>query len=135
MAFCVTIFDTIEDPSENEECFVTSTNNLTLNKGSAYKIIYRVTKNGLPADLTGYSLRGQIRPSPSSNEVLLNMTSANLLLQIDLSTSSLVMNLTETFTRRVSQSFAYYDIELINSQAQASKVAQGLITFVPEVTR
>jgi hypothetical protein len=135
MSFCVTIFDTIEDPSENEACFITSTHNLTINKGSAYKIIYRVTKAGNPASLTGYSLRGQIRPSASSSEVLLNMTSANLLLQIDLSTSSLIMNFTESFTRRVSQTFAYYDIELINSLAQTSKVAQGLITFIPEITR
>ena len=135
MSFCVTIFDTIEDPSENDACFRTSTNNLTINKGSAYKIIYSVTKNGLAANLNGYSLRGQIRPSASSPTVLLNMTSANLLLQVDSANSALVMNLPESFTRRVQQSFAYYDIELINPQAQVTRVAQGLITFVPEVTQ
>jgi len=135
MSFCVTIFDTIEDPTENDACFVVSANNLTINKGSAYKIIYNVTKNGLAANLNGYSLRGQIRSSASSNIVLLNMTSANLLLQVDTANSALVMNLPESFTRRVVGSFAYYDIELINPQAQAAKVAQGLITFVPEVTR
>lgn len=135
MSFCVTVFDTIEDPTENDTCFVTSTNNLTLNKGSAYRIIYNVAKNGSAANLNGYSLRGQIRPSSSSNIILLNMTSANLLLQVDIANSRLVMNLPESFTRRVLESFAYYDIELINPQAQAVKVAQGLITFVPEVTR
>lgn len=135
MSFCVTIFDTIEDPTENDACFVASTNNLTINKGSAYKIIYSVTKNGSAANLNGYSLRGQIKPSASSSTVLLNMTSANLLLQVDTANSALVMNLPESFTRRVVESFAYYDIELINPQAQVAKVAQGLITFVPEVTR
>lgn len=135
MAFCVTIFDTIEDPTENDSCFVVASTNLTINKGSAYKVIYSVSKNNLPANLSGYSLRGQIRPSASSSEILLNMTSANLLLQVDVAGSSLIMNLPESFTRRVKQSLGYYDIELINSNAEAAKVVQGLITFVPEATR
>jgi hypothetical protein len=135
MSFCVTVFSVLEDPQENDSCFVVQPTNLTINKGSAYKIVYKATKSGSAANLSGYSLRGQIRPSASSSEILLNMTSANLLLQIDLSLGAIVMNLPESFTRRVAQSIAYYDIELINSQAQTARVVQGLITFVPEVTR
>lgn len=134
-SFCITLFDTLENPSENDACFVTSTKNLTINKGSGYKITFSLSKDGDPVDLTGYSLRGQVRPSASSSTVLLNMTSANLLLKIDNANSSIIMNLPESFTRRVPGTYGVYDIELLNPVSDASKIVTGLITFVPEVTQ
>lgn len=134
-SYCITLFDTIENPSENDACFLTTTKNLTINKGSGYKIIFTVTKDSNDVDLTGYSLRGQIRPSSSSNVVMLNMTSANLLLKIDNNNSSIIMNLPESFTRRVSGSYAVYDIELLSPGSDAYKIVTGLITFVSEVTQ
>lgn len=134
-SFCITLFDTIENPSETDACFLTTTKNLTINKGSGYRINFTLSKDGGPVDLTGYSLRGQIRPSATSSQVLLNMTSANLLLKIDNSNSLIVMNLPESFTRRVSETYAVYDIELLNPTADAYKIVTGLITFIPEVTQ
>lgn len=134
-SFCVTLFDTIENPGVSDACFLTATRNLTLNKGSSYRIKFLLTKDGNNVDLTGYSLRGQIRPSISSPIVLLNMTSANLLLAINNSDSTIAMNLPESFTRRVSQSLAIYDIELLNNVGESSKIVTGLITFIPEVTQ
>lgn len=133
MSYCITLFNTIENPGDNDSCFITSTKNLTLNKGSGYRITYNLTKNGVSVNLSGHTLRGQIRPSSTSSEVLLNMTSANLLLQI--SGSSIIMNLPESFTRRVVGAYAVYDIELIAPTSDAYKIVTGLITFVPEVTQ
>lgn len=134
-SFCVTLFDTIENPGESDACFITAIKNFTLNKGSGYRIIYLVKKDGSPADLSGYSLRGQIRPSASSSTILLNMTMANLLLKIDFDNSYIVMNLPESFTRRAPGTYAVYDIELLSPTADAYKIVSGLITFVPEVTQ
>lgn len=134
-SFCITLFDTIENPSETDACFLTTTKNLTINKGSGYRINFTLSKDGNSVDLTGYSLRGQIRPSATSSQVLLNMTSANLLLRIDNSNSLIVMNLPESFTRRVSEIYAVYDIELLNPTSDAYKIVTGLITFIPEVTQ
>lgn len=134
-SFCISIFDSIENPSENDSCFVTSTKNLTLNKGSSYRISFLLSKDDNSVNLTGYSLRGQIRPSISSPTILLNMTSANLLLKINNSNSTIEMNLPESFTRKVTQSVAVYDIELINNIGETSKIVTGLITFIPEVTQ
>jgi hypothetical protein len=129
-SFCVSLFNTLENPAENDSCFVTSTKNLTLNKGSSYKIIYLVSKDGNSVNLTGYSLRGQIKSSASSNVVLLDMTSANLLLKIDNENSAIIMNLPESFTRRVSSNIAVYNIELLNSNSETSKIVTGIITFI-----
>lgn len=129
-SFCVSVFNTLENPAENDACFVTATKNLTLNKGSSYKIIFLVSKNGDPVDLSSYSLRGDIRSSVNSDIILLSMSSSNFLLKIDTNNSSIIMNIPESFTRRVSQNVAIYNIELLNSNSETSKIVTGIITFV-----
>ena len=129
-SYCVSI-TTIDN--QIDACFITSTQNLTLNKGSAYRIVFKLLNNGSNVDLTGHSLRGQIRPSVASSVVLLDMSSANLLL--NLGNSTVTMILPERFTRRVSQTSVVYDIELLNTLAESSKIIAGTIIFIPEVTR
>lgn len=127
-SFCVSVFNTLENPAENDSCFVTATKNLTLNKGSSYKISFLVSKDGDSVDLSSYSVRGEIKESQNSTETLLNMSSSNLLLKID--NSTIVMNIPESFTRRVQQNIAIYNIELLNSNAETSKIVTGIITFI-----
>ena len=129
-SYCVSI-TTIDN--QIDACFITSTQNLTLNKGSAYRIVFKLLNNGSNVDLTGNSLRGQIRPSVASSAVLLEMSSANLLL--NLGNSTVTMILPERFTRRVSQTSVVYDIELLNTLAESSKIITGTMIFIPEVTR
>jgi hypothetical protein len=129
-SFCVTLFDTVENPGENDACFLASTKDLTLNKESSYKITFLLSKNENNVNLIGYSLRGRIRRSSTSQEILLNMTSANQLLEIDNSQSAIIMYISESFTRRVVDPFYYYEVYLLNSLSETSKILQGLITFV-----
>jgi hypothetical protein len=135
MSFCITLFDTIQNSTEGDVCFGTSTKNLTINKGSSYRIIFDLTKDGLQTNLTGFSFRGQIRPSASSSKVLLEMNSANLLIKSEAEIGRFTIILPESFTRRVTESYAVYDIELINGLGEVTKIVQGLITFVAEVTQ
>lgn len=129
-SFCVTLFDTLENPADDDACFLCATRNLTLSKGSSYRIKFLLSKDGEDVNLTGYALRGHIKKSSSSTEVLLDMTSANQLLKIDNSTSSILMFIPESFTRRVVQSFAIYEIELLSPISETSRIVQGLITFI-----
>lgn len=134
-SYCVTLFDTIENPGDGDACFNTAVKNLTINKGSAYKIVFKLTKENADVSLVGFALRGQIRPSSNSSTVLLDMSTANMLLEINNSNSTIVMRLPESFTRRVTQSFASYDIEILSGSGDAYKIVAGLITFIPEVTQ
>jgi hypothetical protein len=129
-SFCVTLFDTIENPAANDACFLASTKDLTLNKGSSYRITFLLSKNENDVNLLGYSSRGEIRRSVTSQDILLNMTSANQLLEIDNANSSIIMYIPESFTRRVTNPFYYYEVFLLNSLSETSKILQGLITFV-----
>ncbi len=135
MSFCITLFDTLENSTTGDVCFSTSTKNFTLNKGSSYRIIFDLTKSGTAANLTGFSFRGQIRPSATSNKVLLEMNSANLLIKSEPTIGRFTLILPESFTRRVSESYAVYDIELVDGLGEVSRIVQGLITFISEVTQ
>jgi hypothetical protein len=132
MAFCVTLFDTIENPTINDACFASTTQNLTINQGSSYKIRYLLTKNSQNVNLLGYSARGEIKPSITSPTVLLDMNSGNLLLNTDIDNSELVMILPESFTRQLTSSLVVYYIELISPLAEVSKIVSGAITVVPQ---
>jgi len=129
-SFCVTLFDTIENPSDGDACFPTDIQNLTLNKNSSYKIVFKLSKNTSLVNFDGYSFRGNIKPSVNSTETLLYMSTANLLLQTNNNDSTLTMNLKESFMRRINVPFAYYDIDIINSLGNSSKIITGLITFI-----
>lgn len=134
-SFCVTLFDSLENAADGDNCFATATKNFTINQGSSYRITFVLSKNGDPAILTGFTLRGQIRPSVNSNIVLLDMSSSNLLLRVNHDRSAIEMVLPETFTRRVTNTYAVYDVEMVSVGGDVSRIVQGLITFVPEVTR
>lgn len=129
-SFCVTLFDTLENPGENDACFLAATRNLTLDKGSGYRITFLLSKDNNSVNLSGYSLRGTIKLSYTSTDSLLNMSSANQLLQINNESSSIYMFIPESFTRRFDQTFAVYEIELISPTSENSKIVKGLITFI-----
>lgn len=129
-SFCVTLFDTLENPGENDACFLCVTRNLTLDKGSGYRITFLLSKDNNSVNLSGYSLRGTIRLSYTSTESLLSMSSANQLLEINNETSSIYMFIPESFTRRFDKNFAIYEVELLSPTSENSKIVKGLITFI-----
>jgi hypothetical protein len=129
-SFCVTLFDSIENPAENDACFICATRNFTISRGSSYKIIYLLSKDGSNVNLNGYSLRGSIKASSTSSDVLLSLSSSNLLLEINNTNSQIFMYLKENFTRRIQSSSVVYDIEIINSIGDTSKIVTGLITII-----
>lgn len=129
-SFCVTLFDTLENPGENDACFLCVTRNLTLDKGSGYRITFLLSKDNNSVNLSGYSLRGTIRLSYTSTEPLLSMSSANQLLEINNETSSIYMFIPESFTRRFDKNFAIYEVELLSPTSENSKIVKGLITFI-----
>ena len=129
-SFCVTLFDTLENPGENDACFLCVTRNLTLDKGSGYRITFLLSKDNNSVNLSGYSLRGTIRLSYTSTESLLSMSSANQLLEINNETSSIYMFIPESFTRRFDKNFAIYEVVLLSPTSENSKIVKGLITFI-----
>jgi len=134
MSFCITNFNAINNPSVSDECFATATRNLIINKGTTFKLSFVLTLDGNLADLSGYSVRSSIKSNYSDTTDLVYLSSGNGLITINNSTSSIDLYIPEKITRRINVPVGVYDIEIINSNGDTTRVVQGTITFSEQVS-
>ena len=115
-----------------------SSANLNIEQGSTFGATVTIKNADLTAfNLTGYSIRGQIRNRYSSSSVLLDLApviqtgSGNSLL-----VSGLVdIDLTAAQTAALPITHAVYDIEIFDVSGTVTKVLAGKAIINPEVTR
>lgn len=101
-----------------------------------------VGPDGLPYDLSGCTARGQIRPSPGSDELYYEWsTSPNAgdgLITLNVSSSILNIRVLASESAPWTFTNASYDVLLTNPAApvglQVSRVAMGSVTVSKEVT-
>lgn len=86
-------------------------------------------------DLTGFSARMQVRQSVNSSTVLLSATTANSKLTITAAEGKVTLSLTDAETSALSFDFGVYDLELVASDDEVTRLVQGSITVSKEVTR
>lgn len=94
----------------------------------------------IPFDLSGYEARMQVRRTMESSATMIDLTS-----EVDEDGNGITMQplgevhamkiyMTDELTATISTS-GVYDIEIINSIGEVSRVLQGQFTLNPEVTR
>jgi hypothetical protein len=107
--------------------------NLTIEQGTTFEksLIWR-DKNKRPVPLTGYTARMQIRPSVSSSEVILELSTANGRIILGAG-GSIKFVLTPELTSALKA--GVYDLELTDSLGRVTRLIEGKVTVSPEVTR
>lgn len=91
--------------------------------------------NGRLVDLTGYTARMQIRASVSAPDVLLELTSGNGRIVLDIPTATITLKLTATETAAITWTKGVYDLEMMTSQGAVTRLLQGQVSVSKEVTR
>lgn len=86
-------------------------------------------------NLIGFTARMQFRSSVGSSVVVLEATTANLKLVIDVSNSIVEIKLSEADTKLFIYKQYVYDIELVDATNVPLRFIQGTATISPEVTR
>lgn len=100
-----------------------------------------VGPDGMPYDLSGCSARGQIRPSPGSDEMYYSWSTSPSAGQGLITLSGATLTIRVLASESVLWTFAQgaYDILLTNPAApvglKVSRVAMGAVTVSPEVTQ
>jgi hypothetical protein len=103
---------------------------LVIDQGTTFSLTLTVAdSNGNALNLTGYTLRGQLRKSYGSTSYTSFTTSSG-----DLSGGELTIALTATQTSSLRAGRYVYDIEIDNA-GEVTRVLEGIITVTPEVTR
>lgn len=100
----------------------------TLNKQMVWK-----GSTGAPVDLSGYTARMQMRPSVSSDTVLLNLTTENGGITLGGALGTITLHFTAAQTSALTKG-GVYDIEVVTG-GDVTRLIQGAISLSKEVTR
>ena len=106
--------------------------NINIPQGTNYSLTFTLKVGGNPRDLTGYSARGQIRSSHSSDTILATFdcsipTPSN---------GQITIALDNATTGGIAKSTNVYDIEIFTAgDANVERVLEGKATIDPQVTR
>lgn len=113
-----------------------ASHDLTIPAGATYSQTIN-WKTGSPAafvNTTNYSARMQLRTSYSAASASLELTTANG--RISLTNAGVItLALTATETAALAAGRYVYDLEMVSSGGQVTRLLEGVVTVSPEVTR
>lgn len=104
---------------------------LTIESGATFstEIIVRES-NGTSKNLVNYSARSQMRKSYYSS------TATNFVVQItDAANGVIDMGISAANTANISAGRYVYDVEIENNQGTVTRIFEGIVTVLPNVTR
>lgn len=105
--------------------------NLVIDQGTTYSLTITVSDaTGLPVNLTGYTLRSQLRKSYGATSYTAFTTSSETP-----ASGELTISLTATQTSALKPGRYVYDVEIVDTNSAVTRVLEGIITVTPEVTR
>lgn len=121
--------------------------NITCQQGSTFTRLLEIEQPNLevdptgqtyePFDLSGFTARMQVRRTIESSTKLVELTTENNGLEINPTGETLNhirIYMPDDVTASITSS-GVYDLEIINSAGEVSRIMQGAFTLSPEVTR
>lgn len=106
---------------------------LSYRKGTSQGFAWPITQAGAPVDLTGWTVRAQIREHKDAATALYEFTTANG--GATVTGSQVAIWLTPTISAAWTFREAVYDVLLTDPTGKAMLVAEGLFTLRAGVTR
>jgi len=110
---------------------------LLVEQGSTYSQSVQ-WKTGSPAaavNLTGYTARMQLRSSVTASTAALSLTTENGRISITANTGTVTLSISATDTAALTAGRYVYDLELVSSGGQVTRLMEGVVTVSAEVTR
>lgn len=93
---------------------------------------------GVPINLTGYTARMHVRFTLAAPVTLLELTTLNGRITLGTTGGQITLSLTATETAALLDwpaNKGVYDLEMVSSGGQVTRLLKGTITLDPEVTR
>lgn len=109
--------------------------NLTIDQGSDWYINFTYQdSNGNPINLTGYTAALQLRSNISDVNAALSLATGSGI-TITASTGLIAVHATAAQTGAISSGYYYYDLEITSSTNIVTRLIEGRIQLVAQVTR
>ena len=113
-----------------------SRHNFTIEQGTTLmKPFIWKDSDGVPVDLTGYTAKMQVRQSPQSGTVLLELSTSNGRITLGGAAGTITLVLTAATTAAIAWRRGVYDIELTSGDGTVTRLLEGEIQVSKEVTR
>lgn len=114
---------------------------IRIKQGATFEAGITIDENGSPVDITGWTFRGQIRPTYSSSTLTVSFTIAitdalngEALMSLTATQTALIpVNPATGYRKRVTN-FAY-DVEAVKPDGTVYRIAEGAAEVSPEVTK
>lgn len=90
---------------------------------------------GDPVDLTGYAARMQVRPSPSSTTVIVELTTDNSRISLGGASGEIELLIEDEDTADLPSGSYKYDLELESAGGITTRLLKGSFKVDPEVTK
>jgi hypothetical protein len=97
-------------------------------------LYYETGDPSAPVNLTGYTAKMQIRSTPQSKALILELSSPSSGITLGGSAGSITLAISATTTAALSAQEAVYDLELTTGST-VTRILQGNVIISPEVTR
>jgi len=108
--------------------------NITIEQGATYDQTFTFTRDGSPVNLTGYTARMQIRASVTAQQVVYDVAVTGTF-TLGGAAGTIRIVITATNTAALTAGTYVYDLELQSASGVVTRLLQGSVTVVPEVTR
>lgn len=107
-----------------------------IEKGATYThtLIWK-DANNTPIDLTGCQAKLQVRPSVSSDTILLELSTTNSRIIITPLEGKIELLIMDEVTQALESLGGVYDLELYYPNGYVTRLVEGTWVFKPEVTR
>jgi hypothetical protein len=110
--------------------------NLVIEQGSTFRqVFYWKNSDETPINLSGYTAKLQMRPSQSSTNILLELSTENGGITLTELDGKIELYLAANVTKNLTWSTAVYDLELTQSETEVHKLVRGGVSITKEITR
>jgi hypothetical protein len=108
---------------------------LCIPQGATFSRVIRWKADGSNVNLTGYTARAQIRPTPSSATTTLALTTENSRIALGGTAGTITLSISATDTAAITAGRYVYDLELVSAGGIVTRLLQGVVTVSANVTR
>lgn len=108
-----------------------------IEKGTTWRKVITWTQadGGSPINLTGFTARMHIRENTSDRLTIVELTTENGRISLGGVNGQITLLLSDAITSALDGSRGVYDLELISSGGEVTRLIEGKITLRSEVTR
>lgn len=108
----------------------------TIEKGTTFtRVLTWKDENSSAYDLTGYTARMHVRETVNESDTIVELTTENSRISLGGVAGTITLTITAADTAALTEDSGVYDLELVSSGGEVTRLLEGNVSIPDEVTR